>query len=281
MGEFSRRARFSDSQLDSLLGVLSAAGAPDFRGYRRGVIIERAAAHASRAGLLEAEQYVELCRSSPAERDDLVAAITVHHSRFFRNPEVFHRIEAYLRSRLAVAASPVSLRVWSAGCASGEEAYTMAMVLRGLRERLRPRPEVSIFATDIDATALVRARKAVYPRSALDEVRLGDFDQYFVACPDGYQLLTDDLPEVHFSTHDLTTTGGGTPAAGVFRTFDVVLCRNVLIYLSVTQQRAVFSRLLGSLAPGGLLVLGKVEGSLATTEECLDPEGSRCLYLRR
>lgn len=206
--------------------------------------------------------YLVLLEASPEELDRLVEALTIKVSGFFRDPLVFEYLgEVVVPSLLAARTQTAGagLRIWSAGCSNGEEPYSVAILLHDLARRTRRTMDATIFATDVDERPLARGRKALYPRESLENVRLGLFQTSFTREGDSFRVTPQIAESVRFSLHDLAGPGAGAPAESVFGSFDLVLCRNVLIYFEADLQQRVLERLCRALAPGGYLLLGPSE----------------------
>lgn len=191
----------------------------------------------------------------PDEIAALGSELTVNETYFFRNIEQFRALaDVVLPERLPAQASPRQLRVLSAGCASGEEAYTLAMVVR---QRVPDESRnVSIVGIDIDPTMLRRARRASYSAWALRETPAEMRRRWFH--PEGHGVVLDDEIRrcVRFAHRNLADDD---PELWRPETYDVIFCRNVLMYLTPGAMRAVLDRLTLSLAPGGYLFLGHAE----------------------
>jgi chemotaxis methyl-accepting protein methylase len=151
------------------------------------------------------------------------------------------------------------IRVWSAGCATGEEAYSVAILLAQALEDEDFPWLPSICATDISPQALAAAQTGRYRRESLETTQLGVLDRFFRPAAEGFEVIPEIRRMVHFSRDDLTSRQSLAPADSVFGSFDLVLCRNVLIYFSLDLQKRVQDKLYGALAPGGYLVLGMSE----------------------
>jgi chemotaxis methyl-accepting protein methylase len=206
--------------------------------------------------------YLNLLESSPREVDALVEALTIKVSSFFRDPLVFEFLGEVVLPSLLVErpeAADSGLRIWSAGCCNGEEPYSVAILLRDLARRVREPVDARIFATDVDENALARGREALYSRESLANVRLGLLESSFAPEGELYRVIPEIAGTVRFSLHDLAGPGTAAPSESVFGSFDLVLCRNVLIYFEAELQQRVFERLCWSLAPGGFLLLGPAE----------------------
>lgn len=206
--------------------------------------------------------YLGILETSPDEVNRLVEALTIKVSSFFRDPLVFEYLgDVVLPSLFGAGAEAAGTgpRIWSAGCANGEEPYSVAILLRDFARRVRRPADATIFATDVDENALGRGREALYPRESLENVRLGLLDSSFSREGKLYRVVPQIAARVGFSLHDLAGPGRSAPAESVFGSFDLVLCRNVLIYFEADLQQRVFDRLCRSLAPGGYLLLGPAE----------------------
>ncbi|HLD47674.1 MAG TPA: CheR family methyltransferase, partial [Desulfobaccales bacterium] len=151
------------------------------------------------------------------------------------------------------------IRVWSAGCATGEEAYSVAILLAQALEVEDSPCLPYICATDISSQALATAQTGRYHRESLETTNLGVLDRSFRPTAEGFEVIPEIRCMVHFSRDDLTSRQSLAPADSVFGSFDLVLCRNVLIYFSLDLQRLVLDKLYRALNPGGALVIGIFE----------------------
>jgi chemotaxis protein methyltransferase CheR len=251
-----------EENLDFVLAELKKVRGVDLSGYRRAVLHRRLAARMSRVGDRGFAAYIERLRNDPEEYDRLIEAVAVNVSSFFRNPLVFEILAKQIVPEIIdrkERQGSREVRAWSAGCAQGEEAYSIAILLHRALCGENPPWTAMIFATDIDGEALAAARRAVYAREKLASVKLEIVDRYFKKEGDGYALEPGVRDWVHFSRDDLLSGDHDSPRESVFGSFDLVMCRNVLIYLSRHVQETVLHRLTGTLAPGGYLVLGAAE----------------------
>ncbi len=251
----------------------------DASGYCQSVFGRRVEDRIAAAGTAGYGDYLRLLEEAPGELDLLVEALTIKVSGFFRDPLVFECLgEVVLPVLLAAkaeAADPV-LRIWSAGCASGEEPYSVAILLHDLARRARRPVDATVFATDVDENALTRGREARYSRESVANVRLGLLESSFEKEGELYRVIPTIAETARFSFHDLAEPGSAAPAESVFGSFDLVLCRNVLIYFEADLQERVFDRLCRSVAPGGYLLLGPAEslsgpwaGRLRRVRDCV------------
>jgi chemotaxis methyl-accepting protein methylase len=239
------------SALAQIFEIVRERRGIDFNGYRRSTLLRRVHNRMISAGAPTFSEYLHRLTSAPEETDALIERLTIKVSHFFRNRSMFDALRSAIEDRLE---ERVPLAVWSAGCGCGEEAYSLAMLLDELG-----RSTASILATDIDRSALSIARAGRYPFAPLDGLEDHERARYFDAGEDGGRAIYCAKPQlramIEVCVHDLT---GSTPPPGE-RVFDLIACRNVLIYLEPPLQARVLRLLSAQLSPGGLLWLGEAE----------------------
>lgn len=196
--------------------------------------------------------YLERLQIDREELDTLLATISIHVSQFFRNPDTFRIIEQKLLPdlcRRARLAGDKNLTIWSAGCASGEEPYSLALLVDDMAaEDL----DIRILATDISAPVLESARQGLFEATRLKEVPKGVLDKYFQTVDGRYKLVDRVMDKVEFIRHNIMTAEE-YPAA------DLILCRNVLIYFTREEQDRILTHFAEALPENGALVLGRSE----------------------
>jgi chemotaxis protein methyltransferase CheR len=201
------------------------------------------------------KEYCTLLLSKKDELDLLLKVLTIHVSQFFRNFATFEKLRREIIPRLFAAArqnGAAELRFCSLGCASGEEPYTLALILAEHFTREMQATPVSIAAADVDATTLEQAKRGVFSQERLQEMPADYLQRYFSASGAGYQLAPEIMAMVNFSLGDMFDHL-------LYRDCDLLLCRNVLIYFSREQQEKIFRNIAGVLGRHGFLVLGKSE----------------------
>ena len=248
----------SRQKIDELLAVVQNSTGADLDAYRTPMLSHRILERLDRMEM-DPDQYIALCRNDETECTKLVNAISIHVSSFFRNPIVFEILAQSILPRL-IKKTQGALRVWSAGCAAGEEAYSIAILLA---EALKVNPEAElqplIFATDISQDVLTKAERAVYARESLKDTKLGLVDTWFSSLGEAFKLCDEIKEMVHFSADDLLSQQTSVPPESIYGSFDLILCRNVLIYFTAKHQKQVLKTLYDALASGGILVLGDAE----------------------
>lgn len=226
--------------------------------YKTGCLKRRLAVRMRARGADSYHAYARLLADDPSEYELLLDALTINVTRFYRNPETWDALSRQVLPKLlsAGAGRSSSLRCWSAGCASGEEPYTLAMLVLEQSQAGGDgfTPTVLVDATDLDRESLKRAEEGSYDRSSLDGMPLPLVERYFEPGPEA--RVTQVVRRlVRFLRHDILRDP--PPAPGPV--YDLILCRNVAIYFDRSGQELVFQKLVEALAPGGYLVLGKVE----------------------
>lgn len=223
------------------------------------------------------EEYLRILEREPAEYQRLADALTINVTRFFRNPELWQRLEhAVLPELWSRPWSP--LRVWSAGCASGEEPYSLAMLAaRTAHQAGHPEwiDRLAIDATDVDRVCLDRARAAWYPEDTFSETPPELLAAYTRERDGGREIDPSVRRPVRIGRLDLTQE------EPQHDDYAMVICRNVLIYFDRPMQERLFDLFVGALHPGGYLVLGKVETVLGPTKERLELVDTRERIYRR
>lgn len=238
----------------ALLAKLHRASGLDFGEYKPATVARRIARRIALRGARDIEHYTELVESDPQEAEKLSSEILINVTSFFRDPEVFQELSARWLPALAERAAGEPLRIWVAGCSTGQEAYSLAMLF----EELTPGSPFRIFATDMDAAALEAAALGFFREAELANVSDERRARFFRPTRDGWEVTRELRRHVLFAAHNV----GADPP---FTRLDMVTCRNLLIYLEPDLQRRVLASFAFGLKPGGLLLLGRSE-SVATTD---------------
>lgn len=236
----------------------------DLSMYKDQCVKRRIASRVRARGFQHALPYLELLGQDDLEIDALLAAISIHVSQFFRNPEVFALLEKQILPNLIEAAmlrSDPQLRAWSVGCASGEEPYSLALLLHELKPSGL---KVSIIGTDISRPILEKAREACFDMQRLKEVPQQVRDRYFIQDGERYRLVEPIRDMVVFQENNILDLEN-------FPDVDLILCRNVLIYLAREDQDRILKRFASLLPPWGRLVLGRSENMLGEARGLFRP----------
>ncbi|MGE3959692.1 MAG: chemotaxis protein CheB [Vicinamibacterales bacterium] len=252
-GRASESTDDGNDTLGQLLDLLGRTTAVDFSHYKRGTVLRRITRRLAATGCQTLTEYLDMARQSPTELDHLRRDLLISVTRFFRDVDVFKALETSILPDL-VRAAPARepFRVWVPACATGEEAYSLAMLLTEVIERDGRPLELRLLATDIDRVALETASAGVYGRGIEADVTPDRLARFFESRDGHYTVRRELRQAVVFAPHDIT----GDPP---FTRISLVSCRNLLIYLDQTLQQRVLAAFRFALRSGGVLVLGPSE----------------------
>ena len=264
----------SDSGLAEIVAILKDRKGHDFSGYKAATLGRRIARRVSLANVPDQEAYARLLLEDADEVDHLFRDILIGVTRFFRDPEAFARLqELAFEAMVGESDGDGGLRVWVPGCASGEEAYSLAILLAEWLDSKGPRVRVQIFATDLDSESIEIGRRGRYPGNIEEDVSPERLRRFFEK-EDGTYRVTKTIREMLiFSVHDVIRDPP-------FCRLDLVSCRNLLIYLDEVTQDRVLSNFFYGLKPSGYLFLGSVE-SATQSPELFDLVEKGCRVFRR
>jgi two-component system, chemotaxis family, CheB/CheR fusion protein len=245
-------ARGEAEGLRRALEVVNRTTGHDFGRYKRSTILRRFQRRMAATGRATVRDYAALLEGDADETRRLAEDLTINVTSFFRDEAPFRTLERVVIPEIVQRRGADGIRVWVPGCASGEEAYSLAMLVREqLTEQPRP-PQLQIFATDIDASALAEARRGQYTNVLERQVSPERLARFFTKRADAYSVTRALRDLCIFTEHDLVRDPP-------FSRMDLVSCRNLLIYLEPALQKRVIELLHYALRPGGYLVLGKAE----------------------
>ncbi|MCW2776908.1 MAG: cheR [Frankiales bacterium] len=262
----ARRTGPADEEVDpafeALLEFLRDTRGVDFTGYKRASLRRLVARRMQTAGVDDLTAYLDQLQVDSTEVRALFDSLLINVTSFFRDPAAWSSLRETLLPQLLASLDPDEpIRVWSAACATGEEAYTLAVLLHealGDAEYLR---RVKVYATDVDEQALASARAGRFSRKSLDALTDEQVERYFPdSAGDGARVFRTDLrPTLIFGRHDLLADA---PISRV----SLLVCRNVLMYFTAETQSRILERFAFALLDSGLLVLGRAEMLLTHTD---------------
>ena len=242
------------AELSAIVDLLRRRCAVDFSGYKTTTLSRRVRHRMIQGEAADGAAYLQRLGDDEAERHALCSDLLIHVTEFFRDPAVFARLADEVLPDLLRGRDPSDdLRIWSAGCASGEEAYTLAMLALDVAGRMGYPGNVKVFATDIAGDVLEQASRGQYSQEAVAVVPDALLRRYFVRDPlGGVRVDTTLRRHVVFARHNLLSDPP-------FTRIDLVVCRNLLIYLQSQAQIKALSQLHFALKPHGVLLLGASE----------------------
>jgi two-component system CheB/CheR fusion protein len=266
-----------ENELKKIFCLLRTQTGHDFSNYKPSTIHRRIERRMAVHRLDRLDVYVKYLQQTPVEVEALFRDLLIGVTSFFRDPAAFKALEEHIIPKL-FAGKPAdsTIRVWSAGCSTGEEAYSIAMLLREQMDTLKQSFKVQIFATDIDSRAIAAARSGIYPANIAADISPERLARFFTAELDGsaYRIHKGIRDMLVFSEHDIIKDPP-------FSKLDLISCRNLMIYISGGLQKKLILLFHYALNPGGMLFLGTSEtvGNSVTLFTPLDQKAQ--LYQRK
>lgn len=241
--------------LEKILILLRLHTGNDFLMYKKNTLYRRIERRMNIHKIDKIATYVHFLQENPNEIDILFKELLIGVTSFFRDQQVWKNMaETIIPQLITHQKNNAVLRAWVAGCSTGEEAYSLAIVFKEALEKIRPADGISlqIFASDLDNDAIEAARKGFFPANISADISAARLNRYFIKTEDGYRINTEIREMIVFAQHNLITHPP-------FTKMDIVTCRNLLIYLEPELQKKLLRIFYYSLNPGGTLLLGSSE----------------------
>ncbi len=199
--------------------------------------------------------YQQYLYNNGDEAYELSKILLVQYSSFFRSETIFGLIKEAILPAIKLRKNPgESIRIWSAGCSTGEEIYSVAMVVDEFVRKDNGTQLYTLFASDIDAKVVEKAQEGEYYFEQLGNIKLDYYHRYFKKMGSIYKVDENLTKKIDFSVHDLLDKRIKSPTNAIFGHFDIILCNNLLFYYSEDHQAFIINRLLQSLSPDGYLI---------------------------
>ncbi len=241
-----------ETKLLEILRFLRAKTGRDFSYYKRATIVRRISRRMQVTGVETMDDYLTSLRTQPGEAAALVCELLISVTNFFRDRDSFDALDEHIARLFAEKSADQAVRVWVVACATGEEAYSMAMLLLEHAADVEHRLTLQVFACDLDEEAIRFARAGVYPETISADVSQERLHRFFTKVPEGYMVRREVREMVLFATHDVLKDAP-------FSRVDLLSCRNLLIYLNREAQARCFEIFNFALRPDGVLFLGSSE----------------------
>ncbi len=248
------RGRLNED-FERIIDLVRSKARHDFRHYKHGTLQRRIERRMAMAGFgsEDTSRYLTLLQSDAKELDNLAGDLLINVTSFFRDPKVFNILEQTIAPALIRALPPDQpIRIWVAGCSTGEEAYSLAMIFREQFNAAKRDVRLQIYASDVDPDAISRAREGLYPATIEAAVSSDRLARSFTKDGENYRVSPELRSDVVFTVQDVLVDPP-------FSRLDLVSCRNLLIYLRPEAQEKVFSLFHFALRDGGILLLGNAE----------------------
>ena len=262
------------SNLNSIAKLLLDHQGLDFSQYKSSTVSRRIHRRCLIHNTENVDQYIQLLNQSETERQILCSDLLINVTHFFRDSPAWENLENNILPRLIEQSKPEDeLRFWVTACSTGEEAYSLAILVHEALQDADKNIHVKIFATDIDRVALEKASQGIYPSSIATDISQERLQRFFIAKDKSYQVIRKIREMLIFSPHDLTKDAG-------FTRINLISCRNVLIYMKSDLQYQVLRNLHFSLVSKGILFLGEAE-TLGAFESEFEPLNKKWKFYQK
>jgi len=260
----------------ALLHKISEERGLDLRNYHTDILKRRIALRLQHNNIRSYSAYIEFLTKNPREFDRLFETLCINVSEFFRDTPVWVTIQYLFDNLIATKTKNKqnSIRLWSAGCANGEEPYSLAIALKEALRGITQVSRIEIIATDVDKACLNFAQKAVYPKDNLKNISPKLLARYFEPFEGNLSVKDEIRKLVSFDYLDLTSQQYP-------KNIDVLTCRNVFIYFNRRLQKEILDKFCDCLVPGGYLIMGKSESLGSEYEYCLEAIDSNARIFRK
>lgn len=271
-----RQTAIPQGELTQLVLLLRSRTGHDFSQYKQTTLRRRIERRMGVHQIAQSGKYVQYLRENPAETEQLFSELLVSVTSFFRDPDAFESLtNESIPHLFEHRKEATDLRVWIPGCATGEEAYSIAILLQEAKQRMHMPFDIRIFATDLDERAIERARRGTYPAGIAADVSKERLERFFSRLKNGDYRISKKIREmIIFSKHNLL----GDPP---FTKLDMLVCRNLLIYLQSELQKQLVPMFHYAINTGGLLFLGSAETTGDRTDLFETIDSKRKIFRRK
>jgi len=255
-------------EVKELIKVIHQTYGRDISMYDRSFIEKSLKIRWIATGIKTVSAYLEYLSQNYTEADAFFRSLNITYSEFFRNLLAFVLLEQWILPKLIEKKSGGGeIRVWSAGCAAGQEAYSITLLLNEFDALRTNKIRYRIFATDISESVLTSARQGVYDAATVQNVRLKHIKEYFIKQGETYSISSVLKERVNFSAYDLLDKFSDYPQGSIYGDFDLVFCSNLLFYYRPEIQQFILHKMGRSMSENGYLVTGEAERTLVG-EKC-------------
>lgn len=272
------RPILSEKDIDLFLSFVKRGRGVDISSYRKSFLSRRLTVRFNARGVRNLAEYIGLLKKDPDEWNCFLDALSINVSEFFRDADVFTHFRDYCLPELIrrkKGEGEKNIRLWSCGCSCGEEAYSLAIVLKEFLESRCLEFTAKIFATDIDSDALHKAKAGIYSITALESVDKKILEDYFTPLSSEVYAVKDELKKwIIFRRQNIFTDE-------FFKNIDVIFFRNVRIYFDRGRADTILAKIQYSLRKGGYLVIGKAEDLSFAGKTIFEPVDTRYKIYRK
>jgi chemotaxis protein methyltransferase CheR len=265
-------AELNKKDLEEIIEVLNLRPDTDISVYSEAFLFKSIENRMTLTSIKTANDYAGLLSQNTGEVQKLIDSLSITYSTFFRSQVAFSLLDSYILPYLVNKKekdyNPV-IRIWSAGCSAGEEAYSIAILLDELNLSRDRDISFRIFATDISQAMLDLAKKGIYKVEALGNVRQSHICSYFTSEGEAYEVISRLKEHIDFSIYDLLEKHSVCPPPSIYGEFDIIFCSNLLFYYRPDVYESILEKLASCLVDGGYMITGEAERSLVEKTKTL------------
>ncbi len=248
---------------ENIISVMERVYGVDVARYSEQFLVSAINKRMGLAGVQQEEEYLNLLNSNHAEGSGLINSLNISYSEFFRNPVTFSLLEQIVLPKIIERKKKGGeLRIWSAGCAAGQEPYSAAILLDYLVDREKIAIPLRIFATDINAEEISSAKEGSYNFASIQNIPVKFVDRYFEKRNNLFHISELIKNKADFSVYDLMDSRSVFPPSSIYGDFDLVFCCNLLFYYKDTVRKNILNNLARSLSAGGFFITGEAESAI-------------------
>lgn len=209
----------------------------------------------------DVNDYIEFLCNHPQEPSSLFSSLLNNYTEFFRNTLTYYYLETDIIPKLARIKKDKEIRIWVNGCSTGEEAYSILMLLEEYKKKQASRLEYRIFATDIDALNIEKAKEGIYSVSKVQNLQVKYLNRFFIENNNCFHIKKEFKKHISFSEYDLFDIDSNHPTESIYGNFDIVTCCNIIYYYRQTHQDFIVNKLINSLSNQGYFITDETEKS--------------------
>jgi len=270
-----------NSELNPVIKVMSGMQGTDISRYDESFLLKSIQKRLVATSSATIADYCKYLSEHDGEAEEFCLSLNITYSEFFRNPLTCALLEQRVLPSLIEekqGAGTAEIRVWSAGCAAGQESYSVAILLDELLPPRQTNLSFRIFATDISENCLATAKRGVYDTAAVQNVRLKHIHSCFESHNKRYAVAPRLKDRIEFSFYDLLDEHSTSPPGSIYGDFDLVFCCNLLFYYKPEHQKFILNKIINALSGGGYLVTGEAERAIVETTNLLEISPMSAVY---
>lgn len=270
-----------NNELHPIVNIMSVMYAKDISRYDESFLLKSIEKRMAARSITTIADYCKYLSKDVGEAEEFFRSLNITYSEFFRNPLTFALLEQRVLPALIeekLDSGTAEIRVWSAGCAAGQESYSIACLLDEQLNARKKSLSFRIFATDISEKCLVFARSGVYDAVTVQNVRLKHMNSCFESHNKSYPVACRLKERIDFSFYDLLDEHSTSPSESIYGDFDLIFCSNLLFYYKPEHQQFILKKVCNSLSSGGYLVTGEAERAIVETTDLVEISPLSAIY---